>query len=113
MPTRGNHEISLESLHWPQLAHGTLALKKHDTVIICCVTTVQRNMSTVNWEIFVVGIFSYSMLCVKISIININVHGKGSFVRKLFNTIARNIFNMKIWRITVAIITPRAHAQQG
>ena len=49
---------------------------------------------TVNREIFVVGIFSYSMLCVKFKrtklkrmrIININVHGKGSFVRKLFNT---------------------------
>ena len=51
-------------------------------------------VNTVNWEIFVVGIFSYSMLCTKIKrtklkrmrIINVNVHGKGSFVRKLFNT---------------------------
>ena len=49
---------------------------------------------TVNREIFVVGIFSYSMLCAKIKctklermrIININVHGNGSFVQKLFNT---------------------------
>ena len=45
---------------------------------------------TVNWEFFVVGIFSYSMLCAKIKrtklkcmrIINVNVHDKGSFVRK-------------------------------
>ena len=49
---------------------------------------------TVNREIFIVGIFSYSMLCAKIKrtklkrmhIINVYVHGKGSFVRKLFNT---------------------------
>ena len=27
MPVTGNHEISLESSRWPQLAHGTLALK--------------------------------------------------------------------------------------
>ena len=47
--------------------------------------------NTMNWETFVVRIFSYSMLCAKIKlkcmhIINVSVHGKGSFVRKLFNT---------------------------
>ena len=49
---------------------------------------------TESWEIFVIGIFSYSMLCTKIKrtklkrmrIINVNMHGKGLFVRKLFNT---------------------------
>ena len=49
---------------------------------------------TVNREIFIVKIFSYLMLCAKIKctklkcmhIINVYVHGKGSFVRKLFNT---------------------------
>ena len=49
---------------------------------------------TVNLEIFVVEIFSSSMLCTKIkrtklkrmSIINVNVLGKGSFVRKLHKT---------------------------
>ena len=63
---------------------------------IHCTTLIMHAISipdTVNREIFVVGIFSYSMLCAKIKhtklkrmrIININVHGKGSCVRKLFN----------------------------
>ena len=62
----------------------------------CTQTCMQsvRNLNTVNREIFVVGIFSYSMLCTRIKhtklkrmhIININVHGKGSFVQKLHKT---------------------------
>ena len=51
------------------------------------------------------------MLCTKIKrmklkrmhIINVNVPGKGSFVRNYSTRkfIARNIFNMKIWQFTV------------
>ena len=64
-------------------------------------------MHTVNREIFVVGIFSYSMLCAKIKrtklkrtrIINVNVHDKGRLYENYSTRkfIVRNIFNMKIW----------------
>ena len=50
MPMRGNHEISLESSRWPQLAHGTLALKKHDTVLyimmLCYHSTKEHEYSS-------------------------------------------------------------------
>ena len=66
-------------------------------------------MYTVNREIFIVEIFSYSTLCTKIKrtklicmrIININVHGKGRLYENYSTRkfIARNIFNTNFFAI--------------
>ena len=71
-------------------------------------------MYTVNWEIFVVEIFSHSTLCTKIKrtklicmyIININVHGKGRLYENYSTRkfIARNIFNTDFLQFTVCPI---------